>query len=188
MTETEELKSLQNKAIASLGRNVLHFQHLEAQLKLLALFCDFQSPLDQFTANHIKMAERVRVKTLGMVVSELHESLYGKPADLLTAKGITEASLAIGFRVDADPEYLNQQKQKLSDLVLERNQLIHHDLASFDPNSAGSCRDWIIRLDEQNERILVQLKAVEQLIKTGKESFQALHAFLDSDKYRSQLE
>jgi hypothetical protein len=187
VTETE-FKSLRRLALASLGRNVFHFQRLEAQLKLLVLFCDFQSPLDQLTANHKKMAEHVRVKTLGMVVSELHESLYGKPPDLLTAKGITQASLAIGFRVNADPQYLNQQKQKLSDLVTERNQLIHHDLAAFDPDSIESCRHWITRLDEQNERILIQLKAAQQLVDACKQSFQEILTAMGSEEWRSGFE
>jgi hypothetical protein len=184
VSESKQATPLQKKALASLGRNVLHFQRLEAQLKLLALFCDFQSPLDQFTANHKKKAERVRLKTLGILVSELHESLYGKPPDLLTAKGITEASLAIGFRVDADPEYLNQQRQKLSDLVLERNRLIHHDLAAFNPDSSDSCRILIARLDEQNDRVLIQLKAVQQLVNTCKQCFQSLLAAMNSKEWR----
>lgn len=103
MTETEKFKSLRRLALASLGRNVLHFQRLEAQLKLLVLFCDIQSPLDQFAANHRKRAESIRMKTMGTVVSELQERLYGKPTDPQTTKAITEASLAIQFRLDADP-------------------------------------------------------------------------------------
>lgn len=180
VTDRKEATPLQKNALASLGRNVLHFHRLESQMKLLALFCEFQSPVDEFTANYKKMAERVRVKTLGMVVSELHESLYGKPPDLQTAKGITEASLTIGFRVDADTNYINRQKQKLNDLVAERNQLIHHDLAGFDPTSADSCRDWITRLDQQNERILLQLNATQQLIDICKQAFQKMLPAMES--------
>jgi len=188
VTETEEFKSLRRLALASLGRNVLHFQRLEAQLKLLVLICDFQSPLDQFEANHKRKAESIRTKTMGTVVSELHERLFGKPTDPQTTKAITEASLAIGFRVDADPNYLNQQKQKLNDLVIERNQLIHQDLAAFDPASAESCRHWITRLDEQNERILIQLKAAQQLVNTCRQAFQELLTAMNSEPWRRGFE
>jgi hypothetical protein len=188
LTETAEFKSLRRLALASLGRNVLHFQRLEVQLKLLVLFCDFQSPLDQFAANRKKRAESIRMKTMGTVVSELHERLYGKPTDPQTSKALTEASLAIGFRVDADPKYLVQQKQKLNALVVERNRLIHQDLATFDPASAESCRQWIMRLDDQNERILAQLKAVQHLVNTCKQAFQELLTAMNSEAWRRGFE
>ena len=91
VTQSEQLNALQNKALIKLGRNVLHFQRLEAQLKLLVLFRDFQSPVDQFVANHKKNAKAVRMKTMGALVSELHEGLYGKPTDPQTTEAITEA-------------------------------------------------------------------------------------------------
>ena len=187
VTETEEFKSLRRLALANLGRNVLHFQRLEARLKILVLFCGFEAPQEQFAAAHKERTQSIRKKTMGAVVSELHEQLYGRPADPEVTKAITAAHVSFQFRVDADPDYLDQQKKRLTDLVSERNELIHHDLASFDPTSAGSCRHWITRLDEQNERILSQLKAVEQLINTGKESFQILLASMNSDEYRRQL-
>jgi hypothetical protein len=184
MTETEEFKSLRRLALASLGRNVLHFQRLESQLKLLTLFCDFQSPLSQFTTNHKKRADSIRMKTLGTVVSELHERLYGKPSDPETSKAIAEASLTIQFRVDADPDYVNQQKQKLSDLVTERNRLIHQDIGDFNPASAESCQHWIMRLDDQNERILAQLREVHDLVNTFREGFQKTLAAMNTDEWK----
>jgi hypothetical protein len=100
VSEPEQLKVLQNEALSKLGCNVLHFQRLESQLKLLVLFCDFQAPLSQFSATHKKKTECIRMKTMGTVASELHERLYGKTTDPQTTKAITEVSLAIGFRVD----------------------------------------------------------------------------------------
>lgn len=184
MTQTEDFKSLRRLALASLGRNVLHFQRLEAHLKLLLLFCDFQSSIDQFAANHKKQAESIRMKTMGTVVSQLHAQLYGKPADPQTTKALTKASLAIEFRIEVAPGEPGQEKQKLSDLVTERNRLIHQDLANFDPDSAESCRHWITRLDEQNERILIQLKDAQQLVDTCKQAFQELRAAMDSEEWR----
>ncbi len=187
MTEAHEFKSLRRLALASLGRNVLHFQRLEAQLKLLALFCDFQSPLSQFADNHKKRAESIRMQTMGTVVSELHERLYGKPSDPETTKAIAEASLTFQFRVEADPDHVNRQKQKLSDLVAERNQLIHQDIGDFDPASAESCQHWIKRLDEQNERILTRLKEVQDLVNTCREGFQKTLAAMKTDEWKRGL-
>jgi hypothetical protein len=128
------------------------------------------------------------MKTMGAVISELHERLYGKPTDLPTTKALTEAFLAIGFRVDADPIYIDQQKQRLNDLVIERNQLIHQDLASFDPASGECCRKWMTRLDEQNERILIQLKAAQQFVSTCRQAFQEMLVAMDSEEWRRGFE
>src|SRR5205085_8937566 len=104
-----------------------------------------------------RLADRVaelRKNTMGKLVNELHTPLYCTPAELEVQEPITELFVRIGLRVDANPNYIAQQKKMLDDLVQERNALIHQDLADFDPNSAESCRRWITRLDEQNERIV----------------------------------
>lgn len=183
----EDLKTLQKLALANLGRNVLHFQRLEAQLKLLVLFGDIQAPLDGFAASHKKKAEDIRTKTMGAVVSELHERIYGKVPDLETTTAITEASLTFGFCVEIDPQNLAAEKQRLTDLVRERNQLIHHDLSGFDPNSVESCRHWITGLDEQNERIVKEFEYVQRLVNSCKEAFQKLLKAMDSEEWQQEF-
>jgi len=184
VTDAEDFKSLRRLALASLGRNVLHFQRLEAQLKLLALFSDLQAPLDQFAANHRKKAEGLRTKTMGKVVNALHQSIYEKPPDLQTTAAIAKASLSVSFRIAVGPGDLRQEKQSLEDLVKERNQLIHHDLAGFNPDSVESCRRWITRLDEQNDRIVIQVKYAQRLVDTCKQAFREIMVALDSEEWR----
>jgi hypothetical protein len=185
VSEAGDFKSLRRLALASLGRNVLHFQRLEAQLKLLTLFCDFQSPLKDVAANH--KLQLARMKTLGGLVSELNTRLYGKPSDPKTTKEIAEAWLTVQFRVDADPKYIREQSRKLQDLVKERNRLIHHDLSDFDPSSAESCRRWITRLDEQNERIMERLKAVQQLVDQLREGFTKILEAMQTEERKRGL-
>ena len=78
-------------------------------------------------------------------------------------------------------------KCQLRSLVAERNRLIHQDLATFDPTLAGSCRKLIPFLDEQNQRILSQIKALEQLHSAAVEGFQALFSSLSSNDQRRKL-
>lgn len=164
MEESEEFKSIRRLALASLGRNVLHFHRLETELKRLKDLCEFQSPSGS-TAN--EPGKRTRPKSMGLVVSELHEHLYKKP-------NLAGPSVRLQFRVTAPPEYIAKQKAKLAALVNERNQLIHHDLSKFNPTSEQSCRRWITRLDKQNERILMEIKVARQLVDTIGEMLAAL--------------
>ena len=96
---------------------------------------------------------------------------------------ITELFARIGLRVDADPNYVAKQKKMLDDLVQERNALIHQELADFDPNSEATCRRWITRLDEQNERIETLHKGLQQLLDIHSEVAKHMLDALESEKF-----
>jgi hypothetical protein len=174
--QTEEFKALSRMALACLGRNVLHFQRLETQLKCLVLICDVAAPQDDFASALGKRAEELRTTTMGNLVNELHQQLYGKPAEAEDRASISKLAVRIQFRLDGDPNYIAQQKKKLGDLVQERNNLIHQDLAEFDPNSEESCRRWIVRLDEQNARVEAQVREFQQLLNIQNEGMRHLMA------------
>jgi hypothetical protein len=184
VNDTEAFKALRRLALASLGRNVLHFQRVEAQLKRLVLICDFAASKSDFAARCAARAVELRTKTMGNLANELHTRLYGTPAEPEDQESITELFVRIGLRVDADPDYVAQQKKMLSDLVLERNSLIHQDLAGFDPNSEASCRGWISRLDEQNERIVALHKELQQLLDVHVEAAKHMLVALESEEFR----
>jgi hypothetical protein len=153
-------------------------------LKLLTLFCDFESSVDGFAANHQLRLAKIRTKTFGALVSELNQCVHEKPIEPKVIRTTGEAWLTFGFRVDADPQFVSKQKRKLQDLVDERNRLIHHDLADFDPASSESCRNWICRLDEQNQRILEQLKVAQQLVNQCREAFGKIVSAMETDEWK----
>ena len=184
VTETEEFKALRRLALASVGRNVLHFQRVEAQLKRLVLICDFAASSSDFASRFVDRAAELRTTTMGNLAKELHKHLYGTPAEPEAEESITEVLIRIGFRVDADPNYVAHQKKMLDDLVQERNALIHQDLADFDPNSEESCRRWIARLDQQNERIVALHKGLQQLLETQGEAAKHMLVALESEAFR----
>lgn len=184
MTETGEFKALQRLALASLGRNILHFQRVEAQLKRLVLLCDFVSPRSEFAERHAERVDELRTTTMGNLVKELHQRLYGKPAEPEVQEPIREVVIGVGLRVNRDADYIDLQKKRLKDLVHERNNLIHQDLAEFDPNAEESCRRWITRLDEQNERIEAQHRELKQLLDLHNEAAKHILTFMQSGEYR----
>ena len=188
MTETDEFKSLRRLALASLGRNVLHYQRVEAQLKRLLLVCDFAAPVRDFAARLANRATELRTKTLGNVANELHTRLYGTPAEPEVQESLTELFIRVGLRVDADPDYVAHQKKMLSDLVQERNSLIHHDLADFEPNSEESCRRWITRLDDQNDRIMTLHRELQILLDIHNEAAQHMLTEIESGEYWKNLD
>jgi hypothetical protein len=175
--EPKQHNSLQEQALACLGRNVLHYQRVEAQLKRLVVLCDLTATFDSLAA----LQAEGTTKTMGALVNELHTRLYGIAVEPEVQKSIAEAYIQVRLRVNADPSFVAQQKKLLSDLVLERNALIHQDLAEFDPRSQESCRRWITRLNEQNERILAQHKELQQLLDMTSEGAKHLLADLEAE-------
>lgn len=180
--DNKEATPLQKKALASLGRNVLHFQRVETLLKQLVLLCDFSAPVSGFAARHAERKEELRTTTMGSLVNELHRQLYGSLPEPESEQALTEIVMRVGLKIEADPNYIARQKLQLSALVLERNCLIHQDLATFDPASAESCRHWITRLDEQNERILTQHQALRQVLDTHHQMLRESILFVGSQE------
>jgi hypothetical protein len=187
MIESEEFKSLRRRALASLGRNVLHFQRVETQLKRLVLICDFAAPGREFRTRLAERAEELRTTTMGNLAKELHARLFGTPAEPQVQESITELFIQIGLRIDADPDYVTRQKKVLNDLVLERNSLIHQDLNGFDANSEESCRHWIARLDKQNERIVALHKELQHLLDLHNEAAKQILVALDFEEFSRGL-
>ena len=56
------------------------------------------------------------------------------------------------------------KKQKILDVVAERNKLIHQDLANLDTSSTEDYRKLIIYLDEQNPQLLNHLAELAEII------------------------
>lgn len=160
MPEAEKSKSLRESALARLGRNVLNFQRVEAQLKKLLGIRDLSVLQGSFAAAFAKRAEELQMISMGNLVNKLLSHTNKAEAQ----DSNTEIAFRIQFRLDGDPNYVEQLKTRLSNLVQERNNLIHQDLAGFNPNSEESCRHWSTRLDEQNTRVEALHLELKQLL------------------------
>jgi len=178
VTETEELKSLQNRALGSLGRNVLHFHRLEFRLKLLLLLSDYEGPPGKFAESLKTRFRKLRKSPLGALAEEWNANFSQPNVPPEFANPLPESYMAVRFFAETTPENAKAMKRQLRSLVAERNRLIHHDLATFDPTSAESRRKLIALLDEQNKRILPQIKALDQLHSATVAGLQALFASL----------
>lgn len=96
--------------------------------------------------------EAIEKMTLGTVTNEYFENLYQEssaPENLPEDDGFL--SIKIGFEMDE--EQIESFKKVHSELVEERNFLVHHRLWDFDRSSSDKCLDLISDLDEQYIRI-----------------------------------
>ncbi|WP_287690479.1 MULTISPECIES: hypothetical protein [unclassified Microcystis] len=149
MDEPIDIEVVRTEALRKLGRNIVNFSKIEGILKYLLSVTHIDglstSTRNQFVDNY----ERFRKHTLGMLVGKLHNAVLGDDSQ-------SKPQL---FKVTySDSDFLNAQKQDLSDIVLERNKLIHEYLAPLDTSSIEEYYKLISLLDEQNPRLLAHLE------------------------------
>lgn len=72
--------------------------------------------------------------------------------------------MSISVRIDSDKDSIRNRKHELSELVTERNWLIHCSLADLDLDSVESCKKLISLLDEQDDRLKPHYLSLMRLI------------------------
>lgn len=172
---TSELQSELDETLRKVGRNVLHFQRIEAVLKYLVSHSSIEGTAKDLEKTHKDKVESVSQETMGSLAKDLFTSVYSdKSNETPIPKDLDEAFIKISFTVDADPAFLEQRKRALEHIVTERNTLIHQTLQSFDQTSIESCRALNIVLDEQAERVRLEFENIQSLANALHEGTKAL--------------
>lgn len=188
MTQPDDIVTLRNEALRKIGRNVVNFQKIEACLKFLITISNVQGTSKDLTARHTKKAASIRKKSMGDLAGKFHKNLYRDGIKSEKPEDLVDIWISSSIKVEADAKTIKEQKRALSNLVTERNSLIHKDLAGFDHNSAESCRHLISILDPQNKRILQQLDELKWLIDAFKEHVGDLRSWVDSDEFFHEIQ
>lgn len=72
--------------------------------------------------------------------------------------------MSIAVRIDSDKTSIRKRKRELSELVSERNWLIHSSVANVDLDSVENCKKLISLLDEQDGRLKPHYLSLVRLI------------------------
>jgi hypothetical protein len=76
----------------------------------------------------------------------------------------------------------------LAKLVDDRNELIHHLLLQFDPNSIESCVQIGKKLDEQGNNIVREINNLKREIDALQKSAKLMESFLNPPERRKEIE
>lgn len=184
-----------------LGRNLLVFQRIEANLKQLMsynqlafqvpFFADgdaAQASLEADLARQRKHAEKRKKANLGLLVGDyMDEVVAGKEP----ASG-SERSDCIGltfrYRLELPADAIQARRKHLAMAVNERNDLVHHFLERLSPctpENLEATRAW---LDAQHSHALVLLKELRNERAALAEAWQAHTAYLQSPTFDSDFE
>lgn len=184
-----ELVDIRDEVLRRIGRNVVLFQELEGILKFLAVAQCSSAPVSKLQADHDKRVATVREHTLGQLTGRLLDKLYASAAAQSSVlDGIAEPWFTFTFQIESDADSIEASRRSLSALIKERNDLIHHLLACWNPHDVGSCQVMCADLDEQRSRIVLEIERYRAYANGLKELAKEFQAFIESDEGKKQFD
>jgi hypothetical protein len=189
MDNDKDLSAIKDEVFQKIGRNLVNFQIIELMLKHLIGHGRVAGYMSELKQIHEKKIEGVKKKTLGTLVSEFVETTFQSSVTSPepTAE-LKEPYMSFSFSVEADNEFYENKKRELKSLVDDRNQLIHHLLPRFNPESLDSCLEIRDYLDQQRERLIPEYEYLKSTFESFEEIKKAHAAFLSSDEGKKAFE
>ncbi|WP_152558899.1 OST-HTH/LOTUS domain-containing protein [Endozoicomonas numazuensis] len=171
-----------------IGRNVLLFQQIEHMLKGLIVYGNFSAYVSEFQEAQKKQYEKVSKHTMGQLVGQFIENTYKKPVSYLDEERMAvENHLSFSFNIESDQAYYERQKQRMAELVAERNELIHHSLPMCDYQSLEKLKAFCEKLDEQADKLKKEVEYLNQIVERISAARKELGEFLLSEEGEKAL-
>jgi hypothetical protein len=145
---------LRDVALRKIGRNLVNFQRFERMLKLVIVRSDVRGCASKLAKLYWDRAKDTNRKPLGWVVEEFFKTIYSNGSSNASSPNeLDEVWMSISVRIDSDKDSIRNRKRALSELVTERNWLVHSSVADLDLESIENCKKLISLLDEQDDRL-----------------------------------
>jgi hypothetical protein len=184
-----DLIKMQDKVFEKIGRNLLNFQKIEQLLKLLIANGRVSGHMSELNEIRERQVEAVHKQTMGNLVGKFvdntllsHEEFSQIPFEP------KEPYFSFSFNVKVDADFYEGKKQALKSLVDDRNDLIHHLLPRFNPESIESCLETEHYLDQQREKLIPEYDFLKSLLIGLKEGIDQHADFLNSEEGIKQIE
>lgn len=182
---------LRAEALQKIGRNMVKFQRFERLLKEILA----KSHLEGAPADLLKIfsqrEESVSKLTLGILVGEFVRSVHSTDSQfdseaIKPPENWDGSWVAVGSRVILKEADLAELKNALSQVVADRNELVHQRLATVDLNSIEACQDLIEELDKQYERLEPHFQSAIRTFRSMTELRSALASIDFGDEHMPQ--
>ncbi|CDH44601.1 MAG: hypothetical protein IPL59_19805 [Candidatus Competibacteraceae bacterium] len=181
-----ELEKLKNEVLRKIGRNVMLFQQMEHMLKCLLASNKISGYASELKTNHEQRITKIHKQTMGQVVGQYIEGNFSAPKEATNLpEELKEPWFYFRYAIESDDVfYYEKRKMALASLVAERNDLIHHLLPKWNTRSFESSTETELYLDQQREKILLELEALKAEINAIKE----FAVFLVSNECKKHIE
>ena len=154
MHQEDDLEQVRNEVLRRIGRNVLRFQEIENKIKFILIFSS--SRPDQIQVQ----LDKVKRQTLGTLIDKFLTDVHSTTNN----PEVDDNPDQFNFKIRLAEPFLHQRRDFLERLVDERNDLIHHFLPRFDPESVSSCKENLTYLDTQHESLQSELVVLNHCV------------------------
>lgn len=182
-------QALGDQVLRKIGRNLLLFQQIESLLKLLLANYRVQTTADGLTADHERRQDKVQRQMMGLLVEQYVDDILSDAGEAPPEP--TESallSITTTFSINGDREFCESQRMNMKLMVDERNDLVHHFLPRWRPDSLDHLTDAAIYLDKQREKILPVLEHLKSVSEPMRNARQIQAEFLASEECERHLE
>ncbi|MEM6838982.1 MAG: hypothetical protein AAF609_19275 [Cyanobacteria bacterium P01_C01_bin.120] len=184
-----DIETIRAEALRKLGRNIVNFSKIEAVLKYLLSVSQFEGTKETFFEQFHKNKNKLSKETLGRLVQKFHKNVLVDSSQVKATTNSSDSEFSVSFKATYnDPNFLKSQKRALLDIVVERNKLIHQDLALLDPSCVEDYQKLIVLLDEQNPRLLAHLEELGWMIETIGDNFKTLQELSKSPEFLQYIQ
>lgn len=142
----ENVITLQREVQRKFGRNLLRLQQYEKLVKILVAEQSVAGNVNDLHYVRKVQYESVTNKTLGQVVGKLGGNFIAPAISTSDHEDNDEAMcdptqpwMKISFRIEFSENDFKRTQQKLADLVVMRNELVHHFLDKYDLRAESGC-------------------------------------------------
>jgi hypothetical protein len=182
-------KILGDEVLRKIGRNVLLFQQIEGLLKFLVANHNFDGSTTDFAERRKEWVEAVQGMTMGVLKQHYTDGILSDAGESTKEPEESAQSwISVTFRLNAKSEFYNSQGASLKLMVNERNDLIHHFLPRWQPESLEHLSAATSYLDQQREKVLPMFEHLKFVAESMQETRQAMADFLGSDQGKRQFE
>ena len=185
---TSDPKPTQDEVLRRIGRNLLLFQQSEHFLKFLLSTHKAGGTAETFKINSQAQADCINKKTLGPLVEKYGTEVLQDAGEEVPEEERPAGWFVFSFRVSGDTEFVESMRRDLKVMTDERNELVHHFLPRWQPDSPEKMAEALAYLDTQRERVLPMHEHLRTTIGHMQESRQKLLQFMTSPEYEKQSE
>jgi len=192
MDESEKILSNQStcdEVLRKVGRNVLLFQQIEALLKFLVANHRRDGSTSNFQERQQQRTEKAHKQMMGKLVEQFTDGILsdaGEPN--AEPEEQNQIWMSFTFTTSGDREFYEAQRADMKRMVDERNELIHHFVPRWQPDSVEKMAEAAKYLDEQRARVLPMFEHLRSVSKALIDVGQSMAAFMASEEGQRHFE
>jgi hypothetical protein len=188
MNLTTDNKLIADEVLRKIGRNVVTFQQIEFMLKSILESSEIDGFASQIEKNKQLRQEKFKCQTMGQLTTQLSDEvlidtapLTTNPNEITEPKEITEPWLSYRHQVKFTKEHCDVFKNDLLKITSARNELIHHFLPKWQPNSLDVLNQACVYLDEQHTKTLPVHEKLKSVLQSMMSARQVASDFMNGE-------